>query len=79
MKFYELLERNSLAAYDYTALDHNGRKEKGFLSSDSLDNARRELLDRKLSPLRIKLVKQNSFTSLLFKKRISLKNIFKQY
>jgi|TARA_B110000438_G_C15802166_1_gene645637 general secretion pathway protein F len=75
MKFCGLPESNSLAAYDYTALNHNGIKEKGFLSSDSEDNARRELLARKLSPLSIKLVKQNSYTSFLFQKKISLKNL----
>ena len=46
-----------MAAFDYEAINLDGKKEKGIIASDSLETARRELRNQK--PLSRKNAKQN--------------------
>jgi len=49
-----------MAAFDYQALDQNGKKQKGVLSSDSLKSARRELRKQGLTPLNVEASKEKA-------------------
>lgn len=42
-----------MAAFEYVALDAQGRRKRGVVSADSLRAARREIQRRKLSPVRL--------------------------
>ena len=63
-----------MVAFNYEAIDKDGTQRKGVISSDTLDSARRELIKKKLSPLKLKEIKNRSiFNS--FKRGIGLKNL----
>ena len=40
-----------MAVYEYVALDHKGKKQKGVISADSSRQARKDLQDRQLMPV----------------------------
>ena len=63
-----------MAAYTYVAINLNGVKEKGVISADNPEIARRELRNRKLTPVKIKKASNSLFSS-FFPKKISLKNL----
>ena len=42
-----------MAAFDYEALDQNGRKKKGVVSADNARAARRQLREQHLTPLKV--------------------------
>ena len=42
-----------MAAFNYVAIDSNGNKEKGVIAADNIENARRELRNRKLAPVKV--------------------------
>ena len=58
-----------MAAFDYVALDSQGRKQKGVLEADSARQMRQLLRDRDLTPLTVEQSsakqQQQSFSSLL--------------
>ncbi|WP_018996837.1 type II secretion system inner membrane protein GspF [Hirschia maritima] len=49
-----------MAAFEYQALDQNGKKQKGVLSSDSLKSARRELRKQGLTPINVEASKEKA-------------------
>ena len=49
-----------MAAFEYQALDGNGKKQKGVLSSDSLKSARRELRKQGLTPIKVEASKDKA-------------------
>jgi len=63
-----------MAAYTYVAINLNGVKEKGVISADNPEIARRELRNRKLTPVKVKKASNSLFSS-FFPKKISLKNL----
>lgn len=72
-----------MPAYNYVALDQQGKKQKGTLEADSEVSVRSRLRQLELIPFEIVLVTENSLTGglLSFKKSISVKErslIFRQ-
>lgn len=49
-----------MAAFEYQALDQNGKKQKGVLSSDSLKSARRDLRKQGLTPINVEASKEKA-------------------
>lgn len=64
-----------MAAFDYVAINPNGKKEKGIIAADSLEIARRELRNRKLAPIKVSEVSSRNFLFRSFQRKISLKNL----
>ena len=64
-----------MAAYNYVAINSEGNKEKGVISADNLENAKRELRNRKLAPLKVSENNKYNLFNLLVQKKISLKNL----
>ena len=64
-----------MAAFDYVAINQKGKKEKGVIAADSLENARRELRNRKLAPVKVSEVGKNHKLFKIFDRKISLKNL----
>ena len=64
-----------MAAFDYVAINPNGKKEKGIIAADSLEIARRELRNRKLAPIKVSEVGSRNFLFRSFQRKISLKNL----
>ena len=64
-----------MAAFDYVAINHNGKKEKGVIAADNLEIARRELRNRKLAPVKVSEVNRENILYKLFQRKISLKNL----
>ena len=64
-----------MAAFDYVAINPNGKKEKGIIAADSLEIARRELSNRKLAPIKVSEVSSRNFLFRSFQRKISLKNL----
>ena len=63
-----------MAAFDYEAINLDGKKEKGIIASDSLEAARRELRNRRLAPVRVSEVNSKNKLFRIFERKISLKN-----
>ena len=63
-----------MAGFNYIAIDTDGKRKKGFISSDNLNAARRELIRSNLSPLEVQEIKNKSLFN-LFKRGIGLKNL----
>ena len=49
-----------MAAFDYVAINPNGKKEKGVIAAESLEIARRELRNRKLAPVKVSEVNREN-------------------
>ena len=49
-----------MAAYEFSALDAQGRERKGVLEADSVRQLRQVLRDRGLAPLRVEAAHQES-------------------
>jgi len=64
-----------MAAFDYEAINLDGKKEKGIIASDSLETARRELRNRRLAPVRVSEVSSKNKLFRIFERKISLKNL----
>ena len=64
-----------MAAFDYVAINPNGKREKGIIAADSLEIARRELRNRKLAPIKVSEVSSRNFLFRSFQRKISLKNL----
>ena len=64
-----------MAAFDYVAINPNGKKEKGVIAAESLEIARRELRNRKLAPVKVSEVNRENILYKLFQRKISLKNL----
>ena len=64
-----------MAAFDYVAINHNGKKEKGVIAAESLEIAKRELRNRKLAPVKVSEVNRENILYKLFQRKISLKNL----
>ncbi len=64
-----------MAAFDYVAINQKGKKEKGVIAADSLENARRELRNRKLAPVKVSEVGKNHKLFKILDRKISLKNL----
>lgn len=64
-----------MAAYNYVAINSEGNKEKGVIAADNLENARRELRNRKLAPLKVSENNKYNLFNLLVQRKISLKNL----
>ena len=64
-----------MAAYYYVAINSEGNKEKGVISADNLENAKRELRNRKLAPLKVSENNKYNLFNLLVQRKISLKNL----
>ena len=64
-----------MAAYNYVAINSEGNKEKGVISADNLENAKRELRNRKLAPLKVSENNKYNLFNLLVQRKISLKNL----
>ena len=64
-----------MAAFDYEAINLDGKKEKGIIASDSLETARRELRNRRLAPVRVSEVNSKNKLFRIFERKISLKNL----
>jgi len=63
-----------MAGFNYIAIDTDGKRKKGFISSDNLNAARRELIRSNLSPLEVQEIKNKPLFN-LFKRGIGLKNL----
>ena len=64
-----------MAVYYYVAINSEGNKEKGVIAADNLENARRELRNRKLAPLKVSENNKYNLFNLLVQRKISLKNL----
>ena len=64
-----------MAAFDYVAINQKGKKEKGVIAADSLENARRELRNRKLAPVKVSEVGKKHKLLKVLDRKISLKNL----
>ena len=64
-----------MAAFDYVAINQKGKKEKGVIAADSLENARRELRNRKLAPVKVSEVGKKHKLFKILDRKISLKNL----
>ena len=64
-----------MAAFDYVAINQKGKKEKGVIAADSLENARRELRNRKLAPVKVSEVGKKHKLLKMLDRKISLKNL----
>ena len=64
-----------MAAFDYVAINLNGKKEKGVIAAESLEIARRELRNRKLAPVKVSEVNRENILYKLFQRKISLKKL----
>ena len=64
-----------MAVYYYVAINSEGNKEKGVIAADNLENARRELRNRKLAPLKVSENNKFNLFNLLVQRKISLKNL----
>ncbi len=64
-----------MAAFDYVAINPNGKKEKGVIAAESLEIARRELRNRKLAPVKVSEVNRENILYKLFQRKISLKKL----
>ena len=64
-----------MAAFDYVAINPNGKKEKGVIAAENLEVARRELRNRKLAPVKVSEVNRENILYKLFQRKISLKNL----
>ena len=64
-----------MAAFDYVAINQRGKKEKGVIAADSLENARRELRNRKLAPVKVSEVGKKHKLLKVLDRKISLKNL----
>ena len=64
-----------MAAFNYEAINLDGKKEKGIIASDSLETARRELRNRKLAPVKVSEVSSKNKLFRIFERKISLKNL----
>jgi len=64
-----------MAAFDYVAINQKGKKEKGVIAADSLENARRELRNRKLAPVKVSEVGKKHKLFKILERKISLKNL----
>ena len=64
-----------MAVYYYVAINSEGNKEKGVIAADNLENARRELRNRKLTPLKVSENNKYNLFNLLVQRKISLKNL----
>ena len=47
-----------MANFSYDALDNSGESESGYLIADSVEEAKNELKNRKLIPLKVKETKK---------------------
>ena len=64
-----------MAAFDYVAINPNGKKEKGVIAAENLEIARRELRNRKLAPVKVSEVNRENILYKLFQRKISLKKL----
>ncbi|MFC7050297.1 type II secretion system inner membrane protein GspF [Emcibacter nanhaiensis] len=56
-----------MAVYEYVALDHKGKKQKGVISADSSRQARKDLQERQLMPVSLDKVDKSAEASSLGK------------
>ena len=63
-----------MAAFNYVAIDSNGNKEKGVIAADNIENARRELRNRKLAPVKVSEANKHLFAR-FFQRKTSLKKL----
>ena len=67
-----------MAAFEYLALDNQGRQQKGLLEADSPRQARQQLRERNWSPLEIKQAKareEKSRSGLSFGQGLSARDL----
>ena len=63
-----------MAAFNYVAIDSSGNKEKGVIAADNIENARRELRNRKLAPVKVSEANKHLFAR-FFQRKTSLKKL----
>jgi len=64
-----------MAAFDYEAINLDGKKQKGVIASDSVEAARRELKNRRLAPVKVSEVSSRTILFRNFKRKVNLKNL----
>jgi len=64
-----------MTAFDYEAINLEGKKQKGVIASDSIEAARRELRNRRLAPLRVSELSSKNRLFSNFKRKVNLKNL----